>query len=66
MELKKEYYSVEEAMQILEVNRDTIYRYLGNGKLDSIKIGKRHKILKSSLEEFFKPISQKRKESQEN
>jgi len=57
-ELTKDFYSVKEAMEILGVNRDTIYRYLGNGKLESIKLGG-HKISRESLANLITPKSSK-------
>lgn len=50
METKeKNYYTVKEAMELLGVNRDTIYRYIKNGTIESIKLGRDHYIVKDSL-----------------
>lgn len=51
METKeKNYYTVKEAMELLGVNRDTIYRYIKNGTIESIKLGRDHYIVKESLD----------------
>lgn len=51
----KEFYSVEEAQELLNVNRDTIYRYLKKGIIESIKLGKEHKITGESLKKALTP-----------
>ncbi|WP_406044204.1 helix-turn-helix domain-containing protein [Succinimonas sp.] len=51
----KEFYSVEEAQELLNVNRDTIYRYLKKGIIESIKLGKEHRITGESLKKALTP-----------
>lgn len=57
METKeKNYYTVKEAMELLGVNRDTIYRYIKNGTIESIKLGRDHYIVKESLDKKLAKI----------
>ncbi len=57
METKeKNYYNVKEAMELLGVNRDTIYRYIKNGTIESIKLGRDHYIVKESLDKKLAKI----------
>ena len=51
----KEFYSVEEAQELLNVNRDTVYRYLKKGIIESIKLGKEHRITGESLKKALTP-----------
>ena len=53
MEKEKRYYTTEEAMEILQVNHGTIYRYLKSGKLTSAKLGHKHYITKESIDNTF-------------
>lgn len=55
----KLFYTVEEAQALLGVNRDTIYRYLKNGTLESVKLGRDHKITIESLKAALTPKSKK-------
>ena len=56
MEKGKNYYTVKEAMELLGVNRDTIYRYIKNGTIESIKLGRDHYIVKESLDKKLAKI----------
>lgn len=51
-------YTVRQVMEYLELSRPTIYRYIRNGSLKSIKIGKSHRITESALREFVSPHSE--------
>ncbi len=54
------FYTVEELVELLHVNRDTIYRYINHGlnqdgkKLKTTKIGRRRLIAEKDLAEFLK------------
>ncbi len=52
--------SVEEAAQLLSINRATVYDMLGRAELPSVKIGRRRLISRQSLVDFIS-----RSESQE-
>ena len=56
MEKEKNYYTVKESMELLGVNRDTIYRYIKNGTIESIKLGRDHYIVKESLDKKLAKI----------
>ncbi len=45
--------SVEEAAQLLSINRCTVYDMLGRGDLPSVKIGRRRLISRQSLVDFI-------------
>lgn len=45
--------SVEEAAQLLSINRSTVYDMLGRGDLPSLKLGRRRLISRQSLVEFI-------------
>lgn len=46
-------YTARECAEMLRVHRDTIIRYLKNGKLKAIKVGRNFKISESNLREFM-------------
>ena len=46
--------SSEEICKILKISRVTLYRWIKDGKVESIKIGKRHLFKESVLEQLIK------------
>jgi excisionase family DNA binding protein len=53
MELKKNSYTTKELIEILGVSVKTIYRWIKDGKIQSLNVGKKHIFLKEDLERFF-------------
>lgn len=47
--------SIDEAAARLEVHRNTISRWIARGDLDSVKIGRRRKVVIASIEEMITP-----------
>jgi len=54
------FYTVEELVELLHVNKDTIYRYINHGttakgdlKLKTTKLGRRQLISEQDLQEFL-------------
>jgi excisionase family DNA binding protein len=45
----------EDIQKILHIGRNTVYKYLAEGKIRSIKIGKKYRIPKNYLLEFIYP-----------
>jgi len=45
--------TVEEAAQLLSINRSTVYDLIGRGHLPSVKIGRRRLISRQSLVDFI-------------
>ena len=45
----------EDIQKILHIGRNTVYKYLAEGKIRSIKIGKKYRIPKPYLLEFIYP-----------
>ncbi|MBR6402250.1 MAG: helix-turn-helix domain-containing protein [Eubacterium sp.] len=45
----------EDVQKILHIGRNTVYKYLAEGKIRSIKIGKKYRIPKNYLLEFIYP-----------
>lgn len=45
----------EDLQKILHIGRNTVYKYLAEGKIRSIKIGKKYRIPKNYLLEFIYP-----------
>ena len=45
----------EDVQKILQTGRNTVYSYLANGKIRSIKIGGKYRIPKLNLLEFIYP-----------
>lgn len=46
-------YSVKEAMDLLDVSRDTIYRWMNSGELDFVVVGSRRRIPQRAIDEFI-------------
>jgi excisionase family DNA binding protein len=51
---RDEIYSVKQVGQILGIGGATILKYISNGQLPSVKIGKAYKIKSTDLETFIK------------
>lgn len=47
------YYSIEEVAKILKVAYLTVYRWIHNNKLKSLKAGKQYRIKKEDLDRFL-------------
>ncbi len=45
----------EDVQRILHVGRNTVYKYLADGKIPSIRIGTQYRIPKRSLIDFLYP-----------
>ena len=49
MSPEKEYLSPEEVAELLDVNRQLVYRLIRNGEVPSVKIGRIYRVAKSEL-----------------
>jgi excisionase family DNA binding protein len=54
-ERPEEFYTLEEAAEILKVSKTTMRRYLGNGKVYGINLGKLWRIPKDVIERLKTP-----------
>lgn len=52
--MDKEFYTIEEVMAILQLSRQTVYRYVRSGKLPAYKIGKWYRVKVSDFDSFIK------------
>jgi len=50
MEQKREIYTPKQAAEYLQVERETIYRYIRQGKLAASKLGRTYRIPKGSID----------------
>jgi excisionase family DNA binding protein len=50
MEQKREIFTPEQAAEYLQVERETIYRYIRQGKLVASKLGRTYRIPKGSID----------------
>jgi excisionase family DNA binding protein len=50
MEQKREIYTPEQAAEYLQVDRETIYRYIRHGKLVASRFGRTYRIPKGSID----------------
>lgn len=50
MEQTREIFTPEQAAEYLQVNRETIYRYIRDGKLVASKLGRAYRVPKRSLD----------------
>ena len=50
MEQKREIFTPEQAANYLQVDRETIYRYIRQGKLVASKLGRKYRIPKGSID----------------
>lgn len=55
--MEKDYYTVEELAEKLQVHWQTILNYIRADKLEAIKLGKGYRISKESFEEFLRKQS---------
>lgn len=53
IELDKEFYTLNELIEILQLSRVTIYRYIKSWKLQTYKFWKDHRIKKEDFEKFL-------------
>lgn len=51
--MKKEYYTVEELSEKLQVHWQTILNYIRSGELEAVKLGKGYRISKESFDDFI-------------
>ena len=51
--MNQEFYTIEEAAEILKVTTRTIYSYIEAGKIQSYKIGKHHRVKPTDLDMFI-------------
>ncbi len=51
---EEQYYSIEEVAKTLKVAYLTVYRWIQNGKLRSLKAGKQYRINRLDLLDFLK------------
>lgn len=49
----EQYYTIEEVAKMLKVVYLTVYRWIQDGKLTSLKAGKQYRIKKSDLDKFM-------------
>lgn len=49
--------TVEQLCEMLNVGKNTAYRLLGDGSIKSVRIGKTHKVLKTSVIAFLERAS---------
>jgi excisionase family DNA binding protein len=59
--MKKEYYTVEELAEKLQVHWQTILNYIRSGELEALRLGKGYRISKSSFDKFVINRSTKKK-----
>jgi len=57
-ELDKDFYTIKQITEILQLSRLTIYRYIDNGKIKTYKFGKEHRIKKEDFESFLEAHKQ--------
>jgi len=50
MDLKREIFTPEQAAEYLQLERETIYRYIRQGKLVASKLGRTYRIPKESID----------------
>lgn len=53
MERSREVYTPDQAAAYLQVNRETIYRYIREGKLVASKLGRTYRITRPNLERLL-------------
>lgn len=47
------FYDVDELVEVLEINKQTIFRYIKNGELIASKIGQKYWITENMLRKFL-------------
>lgn len=50
----KDVLTVSDIQEILDIGRNSAYRLLKEGKIESVQIGKQYRISKAALIDFFK------------
>ncbi|MEA1883876.1 MAG: helix-turn-helix domain-containing protein [Thermotogota bacterium] len=50
--MNKEYYTVQQISQLLDLHEKTIQRYIREGKIKAKKVGKSWRVTKENLDEF--------------
>lgn len=53
IEVKENYYTIEEVAEKLAVHPKTIRRYIYSGKIQALKVGGQWRILESALEDYY-------------
>ncbi|MEK7354548.1 MAG: helix-turn-helix domain-containing protein [Chloroflexota bacterium] len=53
METVKEIMTPEQAADYLQLNKDTVYRYIREGKLAASRLGRNYRILKENIDLFL-------------
>lgn len=57
MEAVKEVMTPEQVADYLQLNKDTVYRYIRDGKLVASKLGRNYRILKENVDLFLMATS---------
>jgi excisionase family DNA binding protein len=52
-------YTMEQLAEVLHLNKQTVRRFCGAGKIKSIKIGRRYMVKESSLELYTSGLAEK-------
>jgi len=58
IELDKDFYTIKQIMETLQLSRLTIYRYIDSGKLKTYKFGREHRIKKEDFKLFLEAHKQ--------
>jgi excisionase family DNA binding protein len=53
MEQKREIFTPEQAAEYLQIDKETVYRYIRQGKLVASKLGRTYRIPRGSIERFL-------------
>lgn len=53
MDVKREIFTPEQAAEYLQLERETIYRYIRQGKLVASKLGRTYRIPKESIDQLL-------------
>jgi len=59
--MKKDYYTVEDLAEKLQVHWQTILNYIRSGDLEAMKLGKGYRISQTSFDAFVKSRSTRNK-----
>lgn len=51
--MQDEFYTLQEVAEMLKISYMTVFRWVKNDKLKSVKIGKQHRVKKEVLEKFI-------------
>lgn len=58
IELDKDFYTIKQIMETLQLSRLTIYRYIDSGRLKTYKFWREHRIKKEDFELFLEAHKQ--------